>query len=51
MVKMLTGIAGDGFSYAPGEKASFDKETEKRLIESGQAEAVKAAPKEKAKSE
>ena len=42
MVKLLTSIAGADFSYGPGEKASFDADTEKRLIESGQAEAVEA---------
>ena len=47
MVKLLVSIAGADFSYAPGEKVTFDKETEKRLIESGQAEPVQA-PRKKA---
>lgn len=39
-VKLLTGMAGFDFSYAAGEVVELDKDTEKRLIESGQAEAV-----------
>lgn len=46
MVKLLVSIAGDDFSYAPGEVVKLDAELEKRLIESGQAE--EAAPKKKA---
>ena len=49
MIKLLVSIAGDDFSYLPGETVSFDKEMEKRLIDSGQAEAVKAARKTKPK--
>lgn len=46
MIKMLTGIAGADFSYSPGEQVELDAETEQRLIDSGQAEAVtKPAPK------
>ena len=40
MVKLNTSMAGDGFAYLPGETVSLDKETEKRLVESGQAEYV-----------
>jgi hypothetical protein len=48
MIKLLTGIAGEGFSYLPGEVVNLDKETEKRLIKSGQAEPVKQEkPKKK----
>ncbi|HQU87567.1 MAG TPA: hypothetical protein PLC58_03185 [Denitromonas sp.] len=42
MIKLLVSIAGADFSHAPGETVSFDAETEKRLIESGQAEPAKA---------
>lgn len=52
MIKMLTSIAGEGFSAAPGEIIELDAATEKRLIASGQAEAVeqpKAKPKATAK--
>lgn len=49
MIKMLCGIAGSNFSVAPGEKTDlFSKDEEKRLIESGAAEAV-ATPKAKKK--
>ena len=44
-VKLRTGIAGDDFPYSPGQIVSFDAETEKRLIASGQAEAVTAKKK------
>jgi hypothetical protein len=40
MVKLLVSIAGPDFSHAPGEKVSLNKELERRLIESGQAEPV-----------
>lgn len=51
-VKMLTGMAGDNFSVAPGEIWEGDAATEARLVEKGLAEPVepaKAAPKKKAK--
>lgn len=46
-VKMLVGIAGADFSCSPGEEIELDAETEKRLVESGQAEKVKAPAKKK----
>lgn len=50
MIKMLVSIAGKdaqgkAFSASPGEKISLDKDFEKRLIESGQAETVKTVKK------
>lgn len=40
-IKLLTGLAGADYSYAPGEVVTdLDKDHEKRLIESGQAERV-----------
>ena len=45
MVKLLVSIAGPDFAYAPGEVVSLDKETEKRLVETGQAEPVKETRK------
>lgn len=43
MVKLLVSVAGDGFAHSPGEKVTLDKEFEKRLVESGQAEYVNAS--------
>ena len=43
MIKLLTSISGTDFSHNYGDVVKLDKETEKRLIESGQAEAVKAS--------
>jgi hypothetical protein len=48
MIKLLVSIASEDYSYSPGETVSLDAETEKRLIESGQAEAVKSAKAPKA---
>jgi hypothetical protein len=45
MIKLLTGMAGADFSYAAGDTVKLDKDLEKRLIDSGQAEAVKATRK------
>lgn len=41
MIKLLTGMAGADFSYSAGEVVTMDKDTERRLVESGQAEVVK----------
>jgi|14BtaG_2_1085337.scaffolds.fasta_scaffold00960_5 hypothetical protein len=49
MIKLLTALAGADFSYRAGETVSLDKDFEKRLVDSGQAESV-AAPKAKAKA-
>jgi len=49
MIKLLTSIAGEGFSYNYGDVVKLDAKTEKRLIESGQAEKA-AEPKAKATS-
>ena len=49
MIKLLVSMADDENSYVPGQQVTLDPAHEKRLIESGQAEAVKAAPKKKAK--
>jgi hypothetical protein len=46
-VKMLVAIAGADFSYYSGQEIELDAETEKRLVESGQAEKVKSAPAKK----
>jgi hypothetical protein len=35
-------MSSDNYSYSPGEKVSLDADHEKRMIESGQAEEVKA---------
>ena len=40
MIKLNTSIASNEFSYAAGETVSLDAQTEKRLIETGQAERV-----------
>ena len=45
MIKLLTAMSGADFSYSPGETVKLDKEHEKRLVESGQAEYVKASRK------
>lgn len=45
MVKLLVSVAGAGFSHAPGEKVTLDKDFERRLIESGQAEPVRGRQK------
>jgi len=49
MIKLLVSIAGADFTYYPGEEVTLDKDYEKRLIDSGQAEPVvkKAAKKAK----
>ena len=39
-VTLNTGMAGADFSYAPGEVVDFDKETAKRIVDSGQGEYV-----------
>lgn len=41
MIKLSVSVAGDGFSYQPGEVVSFDPQTDARYVESGQAEYVK----------
>lgn len=43
-VRMLTSIVGPRLDYRPGEEAEFDSATALRLIQTGQAEPVKAAP-------
>lgn len=53
-VKMLTGMAGDNFSVAPGEIFVGDADHEARLIAAGLAEPVEAPveaekPKKKGK--
>lgn len=45
MIKLLTSYSGADGSYQYGETVELDEGTEKRLIDSGQAEAVKKAPK------
>lgn len=50
MIKLLVSIAGDNYSFVPGEEVSLDKiekGLEKRLIDSGQAEPMKSATKKK----
>lgn len=49
-IKLLIARAGKYFSNAPGEVVEVDDAEAKRLIERGQAEAVKAPPKRKAKA-
>jgi hypothetical protein len=49
MIKLNTSIAGDSFSYAAGDTVTLDAKTEKRLIETGQAEKV-TKPQEKNKA-
>lgn len=49
-VKMLTGIAGDGWAKSPGEILESDAAHEARLVAAGLAEAVEAPkPEPKAK--
>lgn len=55
MIKLLTSIAGEAFSYTYGQVVKLDPKTEKALIESGQAEKVaepkaEAEPKAKAQA-
>lgn len=40
MIKLLVSMASAEYSYAPGEIVTLDAGTEKRLIDSGQAEKV-----------
>jgi len=49
MIKLLTSMAGDTFSYVAGETVTLDAATEKRLIDSGQAEKVETKAKPKSK--
>ena len=49
MIKLLTSIAGADFAHNPGATVELDKDYEKRLVDSGQAEYVKTEPKPKAK--
>lgn len=44
MIKLLTSLAGADYSYGVGEKVELDKDFEKRLVESGQAERVRKTP-------
>ena len=48
-VKLLVGRAGTGFSQNVGEVVEMSDAKAKRLIDAGQAEAVKPAPKKKPK--
>lgn len=48
MIKLLTGMAGANFSYSAGETVTLDKDTERRLVESGQAEVIKQQRRKKA---
>lgn len=48
MIKLLTSMAGEGFAYNYGEEVELSAAAEKRMIESGQAEAVE--PKKTAKA-
>lgn len=48
-IKLLIARAGKYFAHNPGEVVEVDDAEAKRLIERGQAEAVKA-PKRKAKA-
>jgi len=50
MIRLLTGIAGNDFSHAPGEKIEMSADEEKRMVESGQAEFVAKETKKKAKN-
>lgn len=45
MIKLKTSLAGADYSYGVGEEVELDKEFEKRLVESGQAEPVRKTPK------
>lgn len=45
MIKLLVSIAGADFSHGAGQVVSLDKDLEARLIETGQAEAVKKTTK------
>ena len=51
MIKLLTSLAGEDYSYNFGQIVELDAKTEKALIKSGQAEKIttKAKPKAKAK--
>ena len=43
-VKLLSGLAGDRVSHAPGEVVDMDPGTCRRMIDAGLAEAVGKAP-------
>ena len=47
MIKLNVSIAGKDFSHIPGETVNMDKGTERRLVESGQAEYVTSKKKGK----
>jgi hypothetical protein len=47
MVKLLVSVAGDDYAYSPGEIVTLDEDYEARLVESGQAEPVKAPAKKR----
>lgn len=40
MIKLLVSVAGADFAYSPGDVVTLDKNYEKRLVDSGQAEPV-----------
>lgn len=43
-IKLLTGVSSDTYSHAPGEVVDLEEGFAKRLIASGQAEAVAVKP-------
>lgn len=47
-VKLTVGMAGDKFSYPPGQVIDVEKATAKRLLASGQAEPVARSPVKRA---
>lgn len=44
-IKLLTGVSSDKYSHAPGEVVDLEDDFAKRLVQSGQAEAVSAPAK------
>lgn len=41
MIKLNTSVSGADFAHGAGETVEFDRDFEKRLVKSGQAEYVK----------
>ena len=50
MVKLLTSVSGVGFAHGAGELVTLDKDFERKLIATGQAEPAKPARKVRVKS-
>lgn len=47
LIKLLSGMAGDGFSYSPGEVVEFEDEEAQRIVDAGFAVAADDQPASK----